>query len=65
LAGIVVREGEPYESFMRRFRRVCERAGILTDWRKHEFYEKPSEKRKRKMIEARRRWMQRMKKEEL
>lgn len=55
MIGITVRPGEPYESFIRRFRKVCEQAGILKDYKKHERYEKPSEKRKRKMIEARRR----------
>ncbi|NLI98855.1 30S ribosomal protein S21 [bacterium] len=62
MATINVREGESYESFMRRFRRACEKAGILRDYKRHEFYEKPSEKRKRKLIEARRKtWRKRQK----
>lgn len=63
MAGIRVREGESYESFMRRFRRACERAGILRDYKRHEYYEKPSEKRKRKMLEARRKAWRRRRKE--
>jgi len=60
MAGITVREGESYESFMRRFRRACERAGILRDVKRREFYEKPSVRKKRKMAEARRRaWRKR------
>lgn len=55
MIGINVRVGEPYESFIRRFRKVCEQAGILKDYKEHERYEKPSEKKKRKRIEARRR----------
>jgi|UniRef100_A0A7V3UZL4 small subunit ribosomal protein S21 len=55
MVGITVKEGEPYESFIRRFRRVCEQAGILREVKRREYYEKPSEKRKRKMAEARRR----------
>jgi small subunit ribosomal protein S21 len=55
MAGITVKEGEPYESFIRRFRRACEKAGILRDLKRHEYYEKPSVKRKRKQAEARRR----------
>jgi small subunit ribosomal protein S21 len=55
MAGITVKEGEPYESFIRRFRRACEKAGILRDLKRHEFYEKPSVKKKRKQAEARRR----------
>ncbi len=62
MATINVRDGESYESFMRRFRRACEKAGILRDYKRHEFYEKPSEKRKRKLIEARRKtWRRRHK----
>ncbi|UCG42430.1 MAG: 30S ribosomal protein S21 [candidate division WOR-3 bacterium] len=60
MAGITVREGESYESFMRRFRRACEKAGILRDVKRREFYEKPSVRKKRKMAEARRRaWRRR------
>ncbi|OYD14179.1 30S ribosomal protein S21 [candidate division WOR-3 bacterium JGI_Cruoil_03_51_56] len=60
MAGIIVKEGESYESFMRRFRRICEKAGILRDVKRREFYEKPSEKKKRKLAEARRRaWRRR------
>lgn len=54
MTGITVREGEPYESFVRRFRKACEKAGILKDYKRHQRYEKPSEKRKRKFLEARR-----------
>ncbi len=61
MVGIIVREGEPYESFIRRFRRVCERAGILRDYKRHQFYEKPSERRKRRLIEARKREARRRK----
>jgi small subunit ribosomal protein S21 len=47
---------------MRRFRRACEKAAILRDFKRHQYYEKPSEKRKRKSIEARRRsWRRRQK----
>ena len=55
MASITVKEGEPYESFIRRFRRACEKAGVLRDLKRHEYYEKPSVKKKRKAAEARRR----------
>ncbi|MEO0070508.1 MAG: 30S ribosomal protein S21 [candidate division WOR-3 bacterium] len=55
MVSITVKEGEPYESFIRRFRRACEQAGILREVKRREFYEKPSERRKRKLAEARRR----------
>jgi small subunit ribosomal protein S21 len=54
VTGIVVKEGEPYESFIRRFRKTCERAGILKDYKRRAFYEKPSEKRRRRFLEAQR-----------
>ena len=55
MAGITVKEGEPYESFIRRFRRACEKAGVLRELKRHEYYEKPSVRKKRKMAESRRR----------
>lgn len=55
MASITVKEGESYDSFIRRFRRACEKAGILRDLKRHEYYEKPSVKRKRKIAEGRRR----------
>ncbi len=66
MATVEVREGESYESFMRRFRRACEKAGILRDFKRHEHYEKPSEKRKRKTLEAKRKaWRRRQKERNL
>jgi len=49
-----VKEGESFESALRRFKKKCEKAGILADVRKHQHFEKPSEKRKRKENAARR-----------
>ena len=40
---------------MRRFKKACEKSGILSDIRKQEYYEKPSVKRKKKAIAARKR----------
>ena len=44
---IKIRKGESIDSALRRFKRECEREGILTEIKKREHYEKPSEKRKR------------------
>jgi len=49
------REGESFESAIRRFKKQCEKAGILTEVRKREHYEKPSVKKKRKSIAAQKR----------
>lgn len=55
MAGIRVRDGESFESAMRRFKKACEKSGVLSDIRRHEHYEKPSVKRKKKSIAARKR----------
>ena len=52
--GVTVRDNESFEQALRRFKRKCEKAGILSDLRKHRHYEKPSERKKRKMNAARR-----------
>ena len=54
MPGIRVKDGESFESALRRFKKKCEKAGILADVRKHQHFEKPSEKRKRKENAARR-----------
>lgn len=54
MPGIRVKEGESFESALRRFKKKCEKAGILADVRKHQHFEKPSERRKRKENAARR-----------
>lgn len=40
---------------MRRFKKACEKSGVLSDMRRYEHYEKPSVKRKKKSIAARKR----------
>ncbi len=52
LAEVVIHEDENFERALKRFKKKCEKAGILSDLRKHRHYEKPSEKRKRKMNAA-------------
>lgn len=52
MPGVKIREGESFEQILRRFKKQCEKAGVLSDLRKHEFYEKPSIKRKRKQAAA-------------
>ena len=52
---VKARDGENFEATIRRFKKQCEKAGILTEVRKREHYEKPSEKKKRKEAAARKR----------
>ena len=47
-----VKEGENPEYALRRFKRSCEKAGLLTELRRREFYEKPTTERKRKAAAA-------------
>ncbi|MFC2075132.1 30S ribosomal protein S21 [Bdellovibrionota bacterium] len=62
MAGVKVREGESFESAMRRFKKQCEKAGILSELRKREHYEKPSIKKKRKAAAARKRLVKKQRK---
>jgi small subunit ribosomal protein S21 len=52
MPSVRIRENEPFESAMRRFKRTCEKAGVLTETRRREFYEKPTTERKRKSAAA-------------
>tara|TARA_X000000368_G_scaffold122035_1_gene95697 strand:+ start:193 stop:516 length:324 start_codon:yes stop_codon:yes gene_type:complete len=52
MPSVQLKENEYFDSAMRRFKRACEKAGILTELRKREFYEKPTMERKRKKAAA-------------
>ena len=47
-----VKDNEPFEVAMRRFKRTIEKTGLLTELRAREFYEKPTSERKRKHAAA-------------
>lgn len=55
-----VREDESFENALRRFKRKVEKAGILTELRKRQHFEKPSVKRKRKMVQARKKVLRKL-----
>jgi small subunit ribosomal protein S21 len=55
LPGVIVKEGESIESALRRFRTVCRDARVQEDFKRAQRYEKPSEKRRRKIQESQRR----------
>ena len=57
---IKVREDESLENALKRFKRKCEKSGILTEIKKRQHYEKPSVKRKRKTIAARKKLLKRL-----
>lgn len=60
---IRVKDGEDLELALRRFKRACEKAGVLTEIRRREFYEKPTAERKRKASAAVKRHMKRLMRE--
>ena len=57
-----IRENESFESALKRFKKQCEKTGILSEIRKREHFEKPSLKRERKALAAKKRVMKRMRK---
>jgi small subunit ribosomal protein S21 len=54
MPAVRVKENESFESALKRFKKKCEKAGLLSDLRKRQHFEKPSERRKRKMNAAKR-----------
>ena len=52
---VKVREGETFESALRRFNKKIKQNGILSEVRRREHYEKPSVRRKRKLVAAKKR----------
>ena len=57
MPGVIVRDQEPFEKALKRFKKACEKAGIISDMKKHQHFEKPSERRKRKINAAKRKRM--------
>ncbi|HVP57011.1 MAG TPA: 30S ribosomal protein S21 [bacterium] len=60
MAGIIVKDNESFESALRRFKKVCEREGRLSEYKRHQHFEKPSERRKRKTLAARRKLLKKV-----
>jgi small subunit ribosomal protein S21 len=60
MPSVKVRENEPFEYALRRFKRSCEKAGILAETRRREYYEKPTQERKRKAAAAVKRNLRRL-----
>ncbi|MDH3465266.1 MAG: 30S ribosomal protein S21 [Gammaproteobacteria bacterium] len=60
MPSVRVRQDEPFDVILRRFRRSCEKAGVFTEVRRREYYEKPTTARKRKSAAATKREMKRV-----
>ena len=59
MPGVKVREAEPFENALRRFKKQCEKTGILSEIKRREHYEKPSVRRKKKALAARKKALKR------
>ncbi len=63
MPSVRVKENEPFDVAIRRFKRTCEKAGVLSEVRRREYYEKPTAVRKRKAAAAVKRSMKRLARE--
>ena len=54
MPAVKVRDHESFERAFKRFTKQCEKAGLMSDIKKHQHFEKPSEKKKRKLAAAKR-----------
>jgi len=59
---VKIKENESFENALKRFKKQCEKTGILSEIRKREHFEKPSLKKKRKALAAKKRAMKRTRK---
>ena len=62
MAFVNIRDGESFEQAFRRFKKSCEKSGVLSEIKKREHYEKPSIQKKKKSIAARKRLVKKLKK---
>lgn len=60
---VKLKENEPFDVALRRFKRSCEKAGVLAEVRRREFYEKPTSVRKRKAAAAVKRHLKKLQRE--
>ena len=49
---VKLKDNEPFDIALRRFKRSCEKSGVIAEVRRREFYEKPTSVRKRKAAAA-------------
>lgn len=62
LALVRIRDNESFEQAFRRFKKSCEKSGLLSEVKKREHYEKPSVRKKKKSLAARKRVVKKMRK---
>lgn len=62
MALVRIRDNEAFEQAFRRFKKACEKSGILSEVKKREHYEKPSVRNKKKSMAARKRLLKKARK---
>jgi small subunit ribosomal protein S21 len=65
MPSVKVKDNEPFDFALRRFKRSCEKAGVLTETRRRQHYEKPTSVRKRKSAAAVKRNFKRISKDSI
>ena len=65
MPSVKLKENEPFDIAIRRFKRACEKAGVLAEVRRREAYEKPTTERKRKAAAAKNRWKKKLQSQQL
>ena len=58
---VKVKDNEPFEVAMKCFKKQVEKAGILTELRRREYFDKPSVRKKKKAAAARKRALKKLK----
>ncbi len=62
MPGVILDDNDHFEAALRKFKKQCEKAGILSEQKKRQHYEKPSVQRKKKEAAARKRLMKKLRK---
>lgn len=62
---VTVKDNEPIERALRRFKKKVQDSGLLQELKEREFYEKPTTERKRKKSAAKNRWEKELRKQQL
>lgn len=63
MPAVKIKENEPFDVALRRFKRSCEKAGVLSEVRRREYFEKPTQERKRKRAAAVKRHLKKLARE--
>ncbi len=62
MPGVILRESDNFDLALRKFKKQCEKSGILSELKKRQHYEKPSVQRKKKEAAAKKRLMKKIRK---